>query len=49
LVASGLVAAIIIFVLGCIAFMVYKAIEAYGYYCKAKDKYEVIKAYGTKI
>lgn len=49
MICSGLAAAAIIFVLGCVAAIVTFAIIAYGYYCDAKDLYNVIKTYGTKI
>lgn len=38
-----------VFVTGCATALVYKAVDAYGYYCLVKDKYKAIKAYGTKL
>lgn len=45
----GVLIAAATFATGCSAALVYKAVEAYGYYCTAADKYEAIKTYGTKL
>lgn len=45
----GVVVAACTFVAGCTTALAYTLIEAHGYYVQAKDKYNVIKAYGTKL